>query len=238
FLRYAHEIVRDHEDDWYAHLVTTIPVLGDGMAGPWFRVVSLIARRPTGSAEEDFVSILPAALAAASHGRPFVAGWLSRGVGSPLELITNAAAEQGAADRPFSASRAADGPFSAPQAAEGPFSSPHTADRPSSSPRTADTLLSVPPAAGRPLLYPPGARGVPAGPGWLAGWDSLVWVLCPGRQARPLAGDQAPWAQREPLQPTLFESALAALTGRPFGWLVVPSRRTSSIPRSHSCAPR
>jgi uncharacterized protein len=141
------------------------------MAGPWFRVVSLTARRPTGSAEQDFVSILPAALAAASHGRPFVAGWLSRGAGSPLELITNAAAEQGAANGP--------------------------------------------------LLYPPGARGVPAGPGWLAAWDSLVWVLCPGRQARPLAGDQTPWAQPEPLQPTLFESALAALTGRPFGWLVV-----------------
>jgi uncharacterized protein len=161
--------------------VTTIPVLGDGTAGPWFRVVSLTARRPTGSAEQDFVSILPAALAAASHGRPFVAGWLSRGAGSPLELITNAAAEQGVADETF----------------------------------------SVPQAAGRPLLYPPGARGVPAGPGWLAAWDSLVWVLCPGRQARPLAGDQAPWTQAQPIQPTLFESALAALTGRPFGWLVV-----------------
>jgi hypothetical protein len=97
--RYAHEIVRDHGHDWYAHLVT-IPVLGDGKAGPWFRVVSLTARRPTGSAEQDFVSILPAALAASGNGRPFVAGWLSRGAGSPLELITNAAAEQGAADRP------------------------------------------------------------------------------------------------------------------------------------------
>ncbi len=134
---------------------------------------------------------MPAALAAAGHGRPFVAGWLSRGAGSPLELITNAAAEQGAADRP------------------------------SSSLRAADMLLSVPQAAGRPLLYPPGARGVPAGPGWLAAWDSLVWVLCPGRQARPLAGDQTPWAQAQPIQPTLFESALATLTGRPFGWLVV-----------------
>ncbi|MGN6174571.1 MAG: ATP-binding protein [Streptosporangiaceae bacterium] len=152
------------------------------MAGPWFRVVSLTARRPTGSAEQDFVSILPAALAAASHGRPFVAGWLSRGAGSPLELITNAAAEQGAADMLLGVSQA---------------------------------------AAGRPLLYPPGARGVPAGPGWLAAWDSLVWVLCPGRQARPLAGDQTSWAQAQPIQPTLFESALAALTGRPFGWLVV-----------------
>src|SRR2546423_5561629 len=211
FLRYAHEIVRDHGGAWYAHLGTTIPVLGDGRSGPWFGVGSLPARRPRGSAEQDFVSILPAALAAASHGRPFVAGWLSRGAGSPLELITNAAAEQGAAEGPFSASRAPDPPLS----------SPHAADRPSSSLRAADPPLGVPQAAGRPLLYPPGARGVPAGPGWLAAWDSLVWVLCPGRQARPLAGDQTPWAQAQPIQPTLFESALAALTGRPFGWLVV-----------------
>src|SRR5262245_39277611 len=167
---------------WYAHLVTTIPVLGDGPAGPWFRVVSLTARRPAGSAEQDFVSILPAALAAAGRRRPFVAGWLSRGPGSPLELITNAAAsEQGPADLPAVAAH----------------------------------------PAGRPLLYPPGARGVPAGLGWLAAWESLVWVICPGRQAPPLAGGQAPSAQREPLQPTLFESALAALIGRPFGWLVV-----------------
>src|SRR2546429_6355149 len=109
FLRDAHEIVRNHGGAWYAHLVTTIPVLGDGMSGPWFRVVSLTARRPTGWAEQDFVSILPAALAAASHGRPFVAGWLSRGAGSPLELITNAAAEQGVAGGPVTASRAAAG---------------------------------------------------------------------------------------------------------------------------------
>ena len=79
---------------WYAHTVTTIPVLGDGRAGPWFRVVSLTAPRPMGSAEQDFVGILPAALAAAGRGRPFVAGWLSRGGGSPLELITNAAAAE------------------------------------------------------------------------------------------------------------------------------------------------
>ena len=61
------------------------------MAGPWFRVVSLTAPRPAGPAEQDFAGILPAALAAAGRGRPFVAGWLSRGTGSPLELITNAA---------------------------------------------------------------------------------------------------------------------------------------------------
>ena len=48
-----------------------------------------------------------------------------------------------------------------------------------------------------------------------------MWVLCPGRQAPPLAGPADRPAAGEPPQPTLFESALAALTGRPFGWLVV-----------------
>jgi len=142
------------------------------MAGPWFRVVSLTAPRPAGSAGQDFVGILPAALAAAGRGRPFVAGWLSRGAGAPLELITNAAAAEPAHPAPA-------------------------------------------------LLFPPGSRGVPAAPGWLAGWDSLVWVLCPGRQAPPLAGPAARPPAGEPAQPTLFESALAALAGRPFGWLVV-----------------
>ena len=154
------------------------------MAGPWFRVVSLTAPRPAGPAEQDFVGILPAALAAAVRGRPFVAGWLSRGAGSPLELITNAAAAEPA----------------------------HPAPAPPP---------GLPDPGGQALLYPPGSRGVPAGPGWLAAWDSLVWVLCPGRQAPPLAGPAARPAAPEPPQPTLFESALAALTGRPFGWLVV-----------------
>src|SRR5215831_14104551 len=160
----------------------TIPVLGDGIAGPWFRVVSLTCPRPAGPAEQDFAAILPAALAAAGRDRPLVIGWLSRGAGSPLELITNAAASE-------------PGPAPAPPGAT--------------------------PAAPQALLYPPGSRGVPAGSGWLAAWDRLVWVVCPGRQALPLADAAAPWAPREPLQPTLFESALAALIGRPFGWLVV-----------------
>ena len=154
------------------------------MAGPWFRVVSLTAPRPAGPAEQDFVGILPAALAAAVRGRPFVAGWLSRGAGSPLELITNAAAAEPA----------------------------HPAPAPPP---------GLPDPGGQALLYPPGSRGVPARPGWLAAWDSLLWVLCPGRQAPPLAGPAARPAAPEPPQPTLFESALAALTGRPFGWLVV-----------------
>ncbi|HEY2444035.1 MAG TPA: helicase HerA-like domain-containing protein [Streptosporangiaceae bacterium] len=45
------------------------------------------------------MSVLPAVLSAAERGQPFVTGWLSRGGGAPLELITNAAA-LGACDGP------------------------------------------------------------------------------------------------------------------------------------------
>jgi uncharacterized protein len=185
--------------------VTTIPVLGDEAAGPWFRVVSLTGPRPAGRAGQDFVSILPAALSAAGCGRPLVAGWLSRGAGSPLELITNAAAAE-------------PGPPPFPPPRPEPPPSPPGPRRPRLSPAPPP---GTGPAAARALLYPPGSRGVPARPGWLEAWDSLAWVLCPGRQAAPLADDAAPQARREPPEPTLFESALAALTGRPFGWLVV-----------------
>ena len=71
--------------------MTPVPVLGDELAGPWFRVQSIVARRGADSAEHDFLDILPAASAAACAGRPFVAGWLCRAAGAPLEFITNAA---------------------------------------------------------------------------------------------------------------------------------------------------
>jgi uncharacterized protein len=65
--------------------------IGGGTAGPWYRVQAMTAdgRRGT-TAERDYASVLPAVLNAALHRRPFVAGWLSRGGGAPLELITNA----------------------------------------------------------------------------------------------------------------------------------------------------
>src|SRR5208282_4166418 len=65
--------------------------IGSGAAGPWYRVQAILADgRQGASAERDYASVLPAALNAAMHRRPFVAGWLSRGGGAPLELITNA----------------------------------------------------------------------------------------------------------------------------------------------------
>lgn len=63
------------------------------LPGPWHRIHAIDAsgRRPT--VEGEFVSVLPAALRARQHGRPFVSAWLSRGGGTPLELVTNASAD-------------------------------------------------------------------------------------------------------------------------------------------------
>lgn len=61
-----------------------------GGAGPWFRILAIPRPERGASAEWDFVTVLPAVLSARQQGRPFVVGWLSRGHGAPLELVTNA----------------------------------------------------------------------------------------------------------------------------------------------------
>ncbi|HEX5190218.1 MAG TPA: ATP-binding protein [Streptosporangiaceae bacterium] len=94
------------------------------------------------------------------------------------------------------------------------------------------------------LLFPWGARGVPCQDGLMADLDTMVWAPCPGRQAPPPADagghGRAPWPAGAAAQPggglgaqwlgsaaaigaapTLFETALTTLMGRPFGWLVV-----------------
>ncbi|MGJ6966118.1 ATP-binding protein [Streptosporangium sp. G11] len=58
--------------------------------GPWYRIQAITAPSRSSSAEWDFVTVLPAVLSTAQRNRPFVVGWLSRGSGAPLELITNA----------------------------------------------------------------------------------------------------------------------------------------------------
>jgi Helicase HerA-like C-terminal len=70
--------------------VGTIAGVGEDAAGPWYRVLAITAPSRARSAEQDFVTVLPAVLTAARRGCPFVVGWLSRGGGAPLELITNA----------------------------------------------------------------------------------------------------------------------------------------------------
>jgi uncharacterized protein len=212
--------------------MTETPGIGDGAVGPWYRVQAITADPRRGStAEGDYASVLPAALNAALHRRPFVAGWLSRGGGAPLELITNA----GPLPEP-SAAVAAVGARGAPDDDTGD----DTAVKP-------DDTAGVPddPVGPRELLFPWGARGVPVPGGLLADLDRLVWAPCPVRQA-PVLGwgaampsasggrgnagaadqEQGAWPGEAPgsqagRYPTLFESALASLMARPFGWLVV-----------------
>ncbi|HEU5420055.1 MAG TPA: ATP-binding protein [Streptosporangiaceae bacterium] len=177
--------------------------IGGGATGPWYRVQAISSGSPGGSADRDYASILPAALNAVAHRRPFIAGWLSRGGGAPLELITNA------------------GPLPAPAAAlPGPadgLDGSAVTGRPS-----ASLVPEAGPAPGSPqlleeLLFPWGARGLPVTGNLLADLDRLVWAPCPGRLA-PAEPSQAPPGAGGP---TLFEAALQTLMGRPFGWLIV-----------------
>jgi hypothetical protein len=101
------------------------------------------------------------------------------------------------------------------------------------------------------LLFPWGARGLPLPDGVMADLDRMVWAPCPGRIAPPLPAEAGAGGWRSPgwaaagtsrgasgagtsggswlsagtafpgTAPSLFESALTTLMGRPFGWLVV-----------------
>jgi hypothetical protein len=198
--------------------------IGGGASAPWYRVVAIPDVRYGGTAERDYASVLPAVLDAAQSRRPFVTGWLSRGGGAPLELITNA------------------GPLpSAPRDRQHPY-------QPSGEPSAA-----LPARPGRQdrceLLFPWGARGVPCPDSLVTDLDKMVWAPCAGRQAPPLpaagaesggwrgqsgaaglpghaaAAGGSSWlaggASLTAATPTLFEVALTTLMSRPFGWLVV-----------------
>src|SRR6202451_2320843 len=147
--------------------------IGSGAAGPWYRVQAILADgRQGASAERDYASVLPAVLNAAMHRRPFIAGWISRGGGAPLELITNAG--------PLPAAALAGGPAEDPRPRAGPPDRPPQdapPDRPALAPGDGATVE---------LLFPAGARGVPVPDSWLADLDQLVWAPCPARQAPPL----------------------------------------------------
>ncbi|HTA03268.1 MAG TPA: ATP-binding protein [Streptosporangiaceae bacterium] len=182
--------------------------IGGGTAGLWYRVQAISAHNLGGTADSDYASVLPAIMNAARHRRPFIAGWLSRGGGAPLELITNAgplpAIDLPAAGLPGVGLPAVSLPASA-----------------------AGSDGESTPSAGQPLpvvdmLFPWGAHGVMIDGNMLADLDQLVWAPCPGRQV-PLHADAAGHAARSdgPVLPTLFESALQTLMGRPFGWLIV-----------------
>jgi uncharacterized protein len=213
---------------WYARSMGATAGIG-GAAGQWYRVRSVSAACLGGSADRDYALVLPAVLNAATYRRSFIAGWLSRGGGAPLELITNAGPLPGVDGAAGGAADAAAG-GAAGAAARG-------ADEGSAEPRRLEELL-----------FPWGARGEAIGGNMLADLDRLVWAPCPGRQVRaggtdavgsfpagpnsagpssvgtgqagsgePLAGAGSPGGGL----PTLFESALQTLMGRQFGWLIV-----------------
>jgi uncharacterized protein len=174
----------------------------NGAAGQWYRVESVSAACLGGTADRDYASVLPAVLHAARYRRPFIAGWLSRGAGAPLELVTNSGPLPLA--QPDEAIDGADARPDAPGSPEAPADTDPDHDAAGAAPKAEE------------LLFPWGARGVAIDRNMLDDLDQFVWVACPGRQA-PMAHGQIP----APDEATLFESALLTLMGRPFAWLIV-----------------
>ena len=216
--------------------------IGNGSAALWYRVHAVSAGSLGGTAAADYAAILPAALNAARHRRPFIVGWLSRGGGAPLELITNAgplspAGRAAPAEdaRPANEARPAKGARPADEARPAEDARRVEDARPAEETQPAtDGAVSGAEPAGRAgpraaaaveMLFPWGARGTVIGANMIAELDRLVWAACPGRLVPVSPVSQAaparPGRADDGLPPTLFESALQTLMGRPFGWLVV-----------------
>ena len=169
-------------------------------------------------AHGDLAAMRPAADDLAMAGRAIVIGWLSRGDGAPLELITTMGgqADHAAGSRARPAGPAVISPAegAAPLLSGGAVADVPPAAGIGRGKHAAPPRISVAPVP-EPLLFPPGAWGLPVAAGCADDLDRLVWVPC--LAVRGL-GPQRP----EPVSgPTLFETALVALMRRPFGWLVV-----------------
>jgi uncharacterized protein len=177
-----------------------------GTAGQWYRVRSVSAACLGGSADRDYALVLPAILNAAACRRSFIAGWLSRGGGAPLELITNAGPLPGAE----TAEAVPEGGIARSRNVEEllfPWGSRGEAVG-GNMLADLDQLVWAPCPGRQVRAGGPAETGPsPAGPS-SAG---------PG----PAGSSGAPsWAPASEL-PTLFESALQTLMGRQFGWLIV-----------------
>jgi uncharacterized protein len=171
--------------------------ISGGSTGLWYRVQAVTANSLTSTVAADYASILPAALHAARHRRPFIAGWLSRGGGAPLELVTNA------------------GPLPAVGQPGEQAGTELSADSAARGQADADVVE---------MLFPWGARGTRIDQNMIDELDRLVWAPCPGRQVRTDGGAGSrigPSSADEYGATALFESALQTLIGRPFGWLIV-----------------
>jgi uncharacterized protein len=171
----------------------------------WYRVHAVTADAVGGSADADYASVLPAALNAARNRRSFIAGWLSRGGTSPLELITNA------------------GPLPAPAVPGEHVDDPGRDEEVAGASGTNGAAPSA--GYGKPaieeLLFPWGGRGAAISGNILSDLDRLVWAACPGRQVPTRPEYDHGWQADAQPKPSLFESALQTLLGRPFGWLIV-----------------
>src|SRR5258708_31836033 len=140
--------------------------IGGSTSGLWYRVRAVDVSCVGGTAASDYASVLPAALNAARHRRPFIAGWLSRGGGAPLELITTAGPlpEPG---RAAGAETERAGSEARRPEAEPP---PETGPPPETAPAAGTSTVE--------LLFPWGARGVAIDSNMLADLDQLVWAPC------------------------------------------------------------
>src|SRR6266568_3185860 len=180
------------------------PDAGGGVGASWYRVAAIPDAGYGGSAERDYASVLPAVLDAAQHRRSFVTGWLSRGAGAPLELVTNAGPLPAAPDRPLSAAPAggerAEVPGRpaagfGPGPGQGPGQGDGAGQRDGQHPYDppGDFLTRLAGRPGRPgpceLLFPWGARGVPCADSVVADLNRMVWAPCHGRQAPLLPGE-------------------------------------------------
>ena len=143
-----------------------------------------------------------------------VIGWLSRGDGAPLELISTVgpADPGGEGGVPAAGTATARTVAGTATALTVPQDSHAAVSRAGARPEP------------RPLPFPAGACGVPMAAGCADDLDRFVWVPCLAVR------DPCP-ARTEPTAgPGLFETALTALMRRSFGWLVVAERAHTSEP--------
>jgi uncharacterized protein len=180
-----------------------IGVLG---SGPWYRVVAIPDVSYGGTAERDYAAVLPALLDATRRRRPFVTGWLSRGHGAPLELLTNAGPPPPERESELSGEERFELPF--------PWGA-RSVRCPDSAMADLDAMVWAP----CPGRQSPAADPALHNPSWSpGGWGS----------AQPAAGGHgggSSWLGASggltAAAPTLFETALTTLMTRSFGWLVI-----------------
>ena len=124
-------------------------------------------------AHGDLAAMRPAAADLAMAGRAIVIGWLSRGDGAPLELITTMGGHADLAAR-SRARPAGPGVISPAEGAVPLLNGGAVADVPPAvgigrGKHAAPPRISVAPVP-EPLLFPPGAWGLPGRPAALTTW--------------------------------------------------------------------